>query len=69
MKKIFYQVIILTFFLLVANNIYGQSIFNKSGIKGTPIVCYGNQEVHRVFIPPPKGFDPVKKIQGGIYRF
>ncbi|MBE9509775.1 MAG: hypothetical protein IMY71_02770, partial [Bacteroidetes bacterium] len=65
MKKIFYKVIILAFFLLVANNLYGQSILIKSGIKGTPIVCYGNQEVHRVFIPPPKGFDPANKGQGG----
>jgi len=53
------------FFLLVANNLYGQNIINKSGIKSTPIVCYGNQEVHRVFIPPPKCFDPAKKGQGG----
>ncbi len=65
MKKIFYKVIILTLFILVADNLYGQTIFNKSGVKGTPIVCYGNQEVHRVFIPPPKCFDPANKGQGG----
>ena len=65
MKKIFIKVIILTFFLLVANNLYGQSILHKSGIKGAPIVCYGNQEVHRVYIPPPKGFDPANKGQKG----
>ena len=65
MKKIFIKVIIFTFFLLVANNLYGQSILHKSGVKATPIVCYGNQEVHRVYIPPPKGFDPAKKEQGG----
>ncbi len=65
MKKIFYKIIILTFFLLVADNLYGQSILNKSGVKGTPIVCYGNQEVHRIFISPPKCFDPANKGQGG----
>ncbi len=65
MKKTFYQVIILAFFLLVADNLYGQTILNKSGIKGAHIVCYGNQEVHRLFVPPPKCFDPANKGQGG----
>lgn len=55
----------ISFLLLFGTNLFSQTQLKKSVISGKQIVCYGNQEVHRVFIPPPKGFDPAKKGEGG----
>jgi len=59
------SILIIYFLLFFSTNLFSQTQLKKSAISGKQIVCYGNQEVHRVFIPPPKGFDPAKKGQGG----
>jgi len=64
MKRPVISLLIVFFLLLIDTNVFCQTL-EKSAIKGTQIVCYGNQEVHRVFVPPPKCFDPAKKGQGG----
>jgi len=58
------SIFIISSLLLFGTNLFGQTQLKKSVISGKQIVCYGNQEVHRVYIPPPKGFDPANKGQG-----
>ena len=65
MKRPVISILIISFLLFLGTDLFSQTQLEKSVINGTQIVCYGNQEVHRVFIPPPKGFDPANKGQGG----
>lgn len=64
MKRPVISILMISFLLLFGTNLFSQSQLKKSVISGKQIVCYGNQEVHRVFIPPPKGFDPANKGEG-----
>ena len=64
MKRPVISLLIVSFLLFFGINLFSQTQLKKSAISGKQIVYYSNKEVHRVFIPPPKGFEPANKGQG-----